>query len=107
MKLYTKSRGLSVFAGVLIAGAMAYATKPPCISDTPLQCSAIIIGSGCSTYTNSEPPHYPECCQYWTWKCLGSSDTWNQRSGWIFGESCIHDPGYFVCPTYWGQDPPL
>lgn len=102
----TPFRLLSVIAGVTMAFALAYATKPPCMSEAPLSCSATIIGSGCSTYTNPNPPHYPECCQYWIWKCLGTSDTWTQRSGWTFGEACNNDFGYYVCPSWMGVDPP-
>jgi hypothetical protein len=93
-------RTFSVFVGIVVALALVPATRPPCLSDPPACGSYITIGSGCSTYTNPSPPFYPECCQYWTHKCLGSSVTWTQRSGWIFGEACTNiNTGKFICPS--------
>ena len=97
----------TAFAGAaaLCAAAIAWATEPACVSDANA-CSGnyVLNGSGCSTYTNPDPPFYPECCQYWQWRCAGTQTTWIQRSGWTFGEACGGPPN--VCPSWANQTPP-
>lgn len=73
-----------------------------------LPCSATVIGHGCNTINNPPHPTYRDCCQYWTWKCTGSSQTWKERM-LTNGESCTNmgspeDPLYH-CPTAPSQPP--
>lgn len=97
--------GAAIF-GTAASAALVFGTKPPCVSD-PDPCGGyyVQIGNGCSTYTNPEPPYYPECCPYWRMKCFGTSTTFDLRNGWIFSEACGEVNKGF-CPSSVGPPNP-
>ncbi len=110
MNLRTCTRCLGALLGVVLAFAVvdAQQTQAECVSDPPVFCSATVIGHGCNTINNPPHPTYRDCCQYWTWKCTGSSQTWKERM-LTNGESCTNmgspeDPLYH-CPTAPSQPP--
>lgn len=99
-----KSRQLlrlsSIVIGIVVASAISFATKPPCVSDAnPCGGGYVENGHGCSTYSG-EPP-YVECCFYREFRCMGTQIVWRKRSGWIFGDSCTDG----VCPLYSDDEP--
>jgi hypothetical protein len=96
-----RKRLLLCAMGVATGCLLATADEIDCVSDQPIQCNAIVNGTGCHTITLPNPPYFPFCCHYVEWRCVGKQDTWRVRDLYG-GEKCTDEfGGGFTCPSYY------
>ena len=92
MKITTLPRPKSLSALTAIALLTSQiGIAATCPASDVIECSgAVVVGHGCATIS-------PYCCQYYDWKCPGSSTLYRVYTPY-FGWQCQRDiNGQFLC----------